>query len=221
MGASDAGGPDGNGAADYASATVLFDLDGVLVDSTASIRAGLTAWAVERGLDVDAVLEHHHGRTDVGLARLVAPHLDPVAEAERIEAHEAAEGDGVRPMASARALLAELDARGRPWAIVTSGSDRIARSRIATAGLPSPRVLVTADDVTEGKPHPEPYLLGAERMGVSPAACVVVEDSPSGARAGVAAGMPVLAVASTSDPAELAHATAVLDDLAAVARILL
>jgi len=206
---------------DYDGATVLFDLDGVLVDSTESIRAGLTAWADERGLDVAEVLEHSHGRTDHGLVRLVAPHLDPAAEAKRIEAHEAAAGDGVRAVPAALGLLTELDARGRPWAVVTSGGDRIARARIGTAGLPFPRVLVTADDVTEGKPHPEPYLLGAGRMGAVPGACVVVEDSPAGARAGIAAGMPVLAVASTTDPADLAHATTVVEDLAAVARLLL
>ncbi|PDP87865.1 HAD family hydrolase [Glycomyces fuscus] len=205
----------------YDEATVLFDLDGVLVDSTASIRAGLTAWAVERGLDVATVLEHHHGRTDAGLVRLVAPHLDPVAEAPRIEAHEAAAGDGVRAVPGARELLAALDAQGRPWAIVTSGSDRIARSRIGTAGLPLPRVLVTADQVAEGKPHPAPYLLGAERMGAAPGRCVVVEDSASGVRSGLDAGMPVVAVASTTDPGELAHATTVVEDLAAVAALLL
>jgi sugar-phosphatase len=205
----------------YDEATVLFDLDGVLVDSTASIRAGLTAWALERGLDVGMVLEHHHGRTDAGLVRLVAPHLDPVTEAPRIEAHEAAAGDGVRVAPGARELLAALDAHGRPWAIVTSGSDRIARSRIETAGLPLPRVLVTADQVAEGKPHPAPYLLGAERMGAAPGRCVVVEDSASGVRSGLDAGMPVVAVASTTDPGGLAHATTVVEDLAAVAALLL
>ncbi|WP_160050913.1 MULTISPECIES: HAD-IA family hydrolase [unclassified Nocardiopsis] len=206
---------------DYDGATVLFDLDGVLVDSSESVRAGLTAWARERGLDVDTVLADHHGRTDAGLVRLVAPHLDPVAEARRIEEHEAASGDGVRAVPGARELLAELDARGRPWAIVTSGGDRIAGARIATAGLPRPRVLVTADDVAEGKPHPEPYLLGAERMGTAPERCVVVEDSASGVRSGMAAGMPVVAVASTAAPADLAHATAVVDGLEAVAALLL
>ncbi|NKY96964.1 HAD-IA family hydrolase [Nocardiopsis alborubida] len=205
----------------YDEATVLFDLDGVLVDSTASIRAGLTAWAVERGLDVGAVLEDHHGRTDVDLVRLFAPHLDPLTEASRIEAHEAAAGDGVRVVPGARELLAGLDAHGRPWAIVTSGSDRIARSRIATAGLPLPRVLVTADQVVEGKPHPAPYLLGAERMGVAPGRCVVVEDSVSGVRSGLDAGMPVVAVASTTGPDDLDHATTVVADLEAVAALLL
>ncbi|WP_017571437.1 HAD-IA family hydrolase [Nocardiopsis halotolerans] len=205
----------------YDESIVLFDLDGVLVDSTESIRRGLTAWAVERGLDVDAVLAHHHGRTDAGLVGLVAPHLDPATEAPRIEAHEAAAGDGIRAMPRARELLTELDARGRAWAIVTSGGDRIANARIGTAGLPLPRVLVTADHVSEGKPHPAPYLLGAERMGVAPGRCVVVEDSASGVRSGLDAGMPVVAVASTTAPAELAHATTVVADLAAAATLLL
>ncbi|MFD6951477.1 HAD family hydrolase [Nocardiopsis sp. TSRI0078] len=205
----------------YDEMTVLFDLDGVLVDSAESIRSGLTAWAVERGLDVDAVLAHHHGRTDADLVRLLAPHLDPADEAPRIEAHEAAAGDGVRAVPGARELLAELDGRERPWAIVTSGGDRIAHSRIEAAGLPLPRVLVTADDVAEGKPHPGPYLLGAERMGAEPGRCVVVEDAASGVRAGLDAGMPVIAVASTTGPDDLAHASTVVEDLEAAAELLL
>ncbi|NYH51495.1 MULTISPECIES: HAD-IA family hydrolase [Nocardiopsis] len=206
---------------DHDGMTVLFDLDGVLVDSAESIRAGLTAWAVERGLDVDTVLAHHHGRTDTDLVRLLAPHLDPASEAPRIEEHEAAAGDGVRAMPGARELLAELDGRGRPWAIVTSGGDRIANSRIQAAGLPLPRVLVTADDVDEGKPHPGPYLLGAERMGAAPGRCVVVEDAASGVRAGLDAGMTVIAVASTTGSGDLAHATTVVGDLEAAAGLLL
>ncbi|WP_116244731.1 HAD family phosphatase [Nocardiopsis sp. FIRDI 009] len=206
---------------DYAEATVLFDLDGVLVDSGASIAAGLTAWARERGLDVGEVLRHHAGRTDLDLVRLVAPHLAPGAEAHRIQAHEVARAEDVDAMPHARELIAGLDARRRPWAIVTSGGDLIAHARLEAAGLPFPEVLVTADHVTEGKPHPAPYLLGAERMGTAPERCVVVEDSPSGVRAGRSAGMPVIAVASTHTPEELAEATVVAADLREVADLLL
>ena len=206
---------------DYDGATVLFDLDGVLVDSAESITAGLTAWAVERRLDVDTVLAHHHGRTDEGLVRLLAPHLDPEGEASRIAAHQAAAGDGVRAIPFAHELLNELHGRGRRWAIVTSGSKGIAHARITTTGLPLPRVLVTADDVSEGKPHPAPYLLGAERMRVPPEGCVVVEDSATGVRSGLDAGMPVVAVTSTAAPGDLAHATTVVEDLEAVAELLL
>ncbi|WP_304451472.1 HAD-IA family hydrolase [Nocardiopsis sp. YSL2] len=205
---------------DFERATVLFDLDGVLVDSGTAVREGLLAWARERDLDPARVLRHSHGRTNAGLVALVAPHLDPEAEDLVIEGHEAALGDTVQAMPGAHELLAALRDRGRPWAVVTSGSRRIATARIDTAGLPGPGVLVTADDVTEGKPHPEPYLLGAERMGVAPSACVVVEDSPGGARAGLAAGMPVVAVASTAVGEELAHATVVVEGLTDAARLL-
>ncbi|KOX22079.1 HAD-IA family hydrolase [Nocardiopsis sp. NRRL B-16309] len=206
--------------AEFGEATVLFDLDGVLVDSETAVREGLLAWARERDLDPARVLGHSHGRTNAGLVALVAPHLDPEAEDLVIEGHEAERGDTVRAMPGAHDLLAALRGRGRPWAVVTSGSRRIATARIAAAGLPLPGVLVTADDVTEGKPHPEPYLLGAERVGAAPSACVVVEDSPGGARAGLAAGMPVVAVASTTAREHLAHATTVVDDLSDVARLL-
>jgi sugar-phosphatase len=206
---------------DFDGATALFDLDGVLVDSSTAIREGLLAWARERGLDPAEVLRHSHGRTNAGLVALVAPHLDPKAEDLVIEEHEAAGGDTVRAMPGARELLAALDGARRPWAVVTSGSRRIATARLSGAGLPLPDVLVTADDVAEGKPHPEPYLLGAARMGAEPSACVVVEDSPGGVRSGADAGMPVVAVASTAAREELAHATAVVGGLADVNRLLL
>ncbi|MEV2277445.1 HAD-IA family hydrolase [Nocardiopsis sp. NPDC049922] len=204
----------------YGEATVLFDLDGVLVDSGASIVGGLTAWAEERGLDVDEVLRYHAGRTDLGLVRLVAPHLDPETEAHRIQAHEVARAEDVTAMPHARELLAALDGRGRAWGIVTSGGDLIAHARLEASRLPVPDVLVTADQVTEGKPDPAPYLLGAERMGVDPGRCVVVEDSPAGVRAGRAAGMPVVAVTATHTVEELAAATVVVADLRETAELL-
>ncbi|WP_017612343.1 HAD hydrolase-like protein, partial [Nocardiopsis salina] len=105
---------------EYGDAAVLFDMDGVLVDSGSSIREGLTAWSRERGLDPAAVLEHAHGRTDRDLVEVVAPHLDRAEEAERIEAHEAAHDATVRAMPGAVDLLTEMEARGRAWAVVTS-----------------------------------------------------------------------------------------------------
>lgn len=205
----------------YGEATVLFDMDGVLVDSGESIHLGLGAWAVERGLDPASVREYAHGRTDADLVRIVAPHLDPVGEAERVQAHEIAHGATVRAMPGARELLTELTARGRIWAVVTSAGSTLARARLSSLGLPMPKILVTADDVTDGKPDPGPYLLGAERTGTDPTHCVVVEDSPNGVRAGLAAGMSVIAVTTTTDAAELAHATTVVTNTVAVAPLLL
>lgn len=206
---------------EYSGATVLFDMDGVLVDSGSSIREGVTAWSRERGLDPATVLEHAHGRTDHDLVRIVAPHLDPAVEAERIQAQEIAHDTTVRAMPGAADLLAQMRSRGRSWAVVTSAGRALALSRLSTLGLSVPRALVTADDVKTGKPDPGPYLLGAERAGVEPSVCVVVEDSPNGVAAGLAAGMPVVAVATTSEPGELAHATAVVPDVPAAARLLL
>lgn len=205
----------------YGEATVLFDMDGVLVDSGESIVRGLTSWALERGLDVDTVLAHAHGRTDADLIRLVAPHLDPYEESERVEAHESGHNETVQAVPGALELLTQLHGRDRPWAVVTSAGRALARSRLKVTGLPLPHVLVGADDVPEGKPHPAPYLLGAEHMERAPEQCVVVEDSPNGVRAGLAAGIPVVAVATTTDPAQLTHATHVVDDVTAAARLLL
>lgn len=206
---------------EYGGATVLFDMDGVLVDSGSSIREGVTAWSKERGLDPATVLEHAHGRTDHDLVRIVAPHLDPVEEAERIQAQEIAHDATVRAMPGAADLLAQMKSQSRSWAVVTSAGRTLALSRLSTLGLPVPRVLVTADDVRTGKPDPGPYLLGAERVGADPSGCVVVEDSPNGTAAGLAAGMAVVAVATTVDPGELARATAVVADVSAAARLLL
>lgn len=205
----------------YGEATVLFDMDGVLVDSGESIARGLTAWALERGLDVDTVFAHAHGRTDADLVRLVAAHLDPHEESKRIEAHENEHNGTVRAVPGALDLLTGLHAQGRSWAVVTSAGRELARARLEATGMPLPQVLVGADDIDEGKPHPAPYLRGAERMGLAPERCVVVEDSPNGVRAGLAAGMPVVAVATTTDPAHLDHATHVVDDVPAAARLLL
>ncbi|WP_017608748.1 HAD-IA family hydrolase [Nocardiopsis xinjiangensis] len=206
---------------EYVGAAVLFDMDGVLVDSGSSIREGVTAWARERFLDPAHVLEHAHGRTDHDLARIVAPHLDPAEEAERIQAQEIAHGATVRAMPGAAGLLTEMETRGRSWAVVTSAGRTLALSRLSTLGLPAPRVLVTAEDVEAGKPDPGPYLLGAERVGADPSVCVVVEDSPNGVAAGAAAGMAVVAVATTTGPGELAQATAVVPDVSTAASLLL
>src|SRR5699024_6382541 len=102
---------------EYSGATVLFDMDGELVDSGSSIREGVTAWSRERGLDPATVLEHAHGRTDHDLVRIVAPHLDPAVEAERIQAQEIAHDTTVRAMPGAADLLAQMRSRGRSWAV--------------------------------------------------------------------------------------------------------
>ena len=175
------------------AAAVLFDLDGVLVDSAAAIERSWRRWSAENGLPARAVLAACHGRPSAETIAAVAGHLDAAAEAARLEQRQAADTAGLTRCRGAARLLAALPPEH--WAIVTSGSRPLAISRLRAARLPVPDVLVTADDVTEGKPAPEGYLRAAVRLGVPPGRCVVVEDSASGVRAGRAAGCRVIGVA--------------------------
>lgn len=176
---------------------ILFDLDGVLVDSSAVVRRHWRQWAEEHGIpfeDLEAVM---HGRRSVEIIRHVAPHLDAEAEARTREAKEGQDTDGLRVFKQAPALLRSLP-RER-WGVVTSGNHATATTRLGYGDYPEPSVLITADDVDNGKPAPDGYLLGAERLGVDPSACVVVEDAPAGIKAAQAAGMRVIAVATTHE----------------------
>ena len=193
---------------------VLFDLDGVLIDSTSCIVRHWTAWATRHGLDASAVLRVVHGLRTVETMRLVAPHLDAEAEAERYTAGELADTDGVVVMEGALQLLSTLPRES--WAVVTSGSAELATARMRRAGLPIPATLVTAGDVRRGKPAPDPYLLGATRLGVAPGQCVVVEDAPAGIEAARAAGMRVIGVAATHSREALYRSTVVVNRLSAL-----
>jgi len=190
---------------------VVFDLDGVLVDSAAVVERHWRTWAAGRGVPFERIAAIHHGRPTVDTVRLVAPQLDAASEARQIEAGEADDTDGLVIIDGASRLLSGLPAQR--WAIVTSGTRRTALARLAHAGLAVPDVLITADDVARGKPAPDPYLLAAERLGVAPSRCVVVEDAPAGVASARAAGALVIAVASTTSPAALSDAHVVLDRL--------
>jgi len=145
---------------------VLFDLDGVLVDSTRSVSRQWRRWAQERNLNPEKLLEIAHGRRTAEVVRLLLPQLDAEAEAGTIEEREAADTDGVRVMPGAHELIAAIPT-GR-CCVVTSGNRRLATSRLKLAGIAIPQVLVSADDVSEGKPHPEPYLKGAQLLTSPP-----------------------------------------------------
>jgi mannitol-1-/sugar-/sorbitol-6-phosphatase len=193
---------------------ILFDLDGVLADSNTVVERHLRIWAEGHGVPFERVLEVHHGRPTVETIAIVAPHLDAVEEALRIEQFGADDVAGIEPFPGAHRLLTTIP--GERWAIATSGTARIARNRIAHLGLPAPKVFVSADDVARGKPAPEPYLRAAEGLGYEPARCVVIEDAPAGIEAGKAAGATVIAIASTLPASSLAGADVVLarlDDL--------
>lgn len=193
---------------------IIFDLDGVLVDSNPIVERHWKRWAEHHRLPYDPIARTHHGRPTVEIIRQVAPHLDAEAEARAKETAEADDTDGLTAYDGAADLLAGLPT-GR-WGIATSGTRRTASFRLRYVGLIEPAILVTADDVARGKPAPDPYLLAAERLGVEPGDCMVVEDAPAGVAAARAAGARVIGVASTSAAAALADADAVADRLSAL-----
>lgn len=191
---------------------LLFDLDGVLVDSGECVRRVCTSWAIARGLDPDFVLRTGRGRRVQDTIRAVAPHLDLDEEVRTLVGLEAAATDGLYPVANAAALIASIPATA--WAIVTSGARDVATLRLRHVGLPIPRTLITADDVEHGKPHPEGYLAAAQALGFAAATCVVVEDAPPGIEAARSAGMRSIGIAGTYPAASLTGATVVLPSLA-------
>jgi len=174
---------------------ILFDLDGVLIDSTACIRRHWQAWAERHGLDIDEIMRHAHGIRTVETMRMVAPHLDLEKEAEAFAAHEVQDARGVLVISGAAELLAALPESS--WGIVTSGGLELVRTRLAKTGLPFPKVLVTSEDVTRGKPDPEPYQVGVKRLGLATDRCLVIEDAPAGVEAGKRAGLRVIGIAAT------------------------
>ena len=201
----------------FICSAILFDLDGVLLDSTRVVAAQYTRWALENGLDPDDVMRAAHGVRTVEVIRRVAPHLDAVAETKKIEDREAA-ADGIVPIPGALALLNSIP-RGR-WAVVTSGTRFLAVTRMQRFGIPVPEIVVTADDVTNGKPDPEPYKRGAELLHISPAECLVIEDAPAGIRSAHGAGMKVISLPSTYPVSELHEADAIVSGLGDITVIL-
>jgi sugar-phosphatase len=195
----------------FSCAAILFDLDGVLVDSTRAVDREWREWAGRKGVDGDAIMAIAHGVRTVDVIRRVAPHLDAAAEASAIENHEAGDQRGVSVMPGAVDLLKSIP-EGR-WGVVTSGSRLLATNRLRHCGVPVPEVVVTSDDVTHGKPHPEPYLKGAERLGARPAECLAIEDAPAGIESARAAGMKVLGITSTYAADALGQADSVVGKL--------
>jgi mannitol-1-/sugar-/sorbitol-6-phosphatase len=182
---------------------ILLDLDGVLVDSIGSIDAAAQHWAVQHSIDYESVRVHARARTDVEMISIVAPHLNPESESRRIRDIELEFASMVEAQPGSASFVSDLGLLTIPWAVVTSGQREVAMARLSSAGLPIPDVLVAASDTALGKPDPSPYLHAARLLGVTPSKCVVIEDTPTGAAAGLSAGMTVITVTNTHPKVEL------------------
>ena len=185
---------------------ILFDMDGVLLDSTPAVARVWHEWAIEHGFDPDEVVRAAHGRPSMSTIRDYLPGSDYEAENREVERRELADLEGIVPWPGAIDLLKSLPL-GR-WAIVTSCTRPLAEVRIRAGGLPRPKFFITSDDIENGKPAPDPYLKGAQMLGLHPADCIVVEDVPAGVRSGKAAGCRVIALCTTMLEAELRSAGA-------------
>lgn len=195
-------------------AAILFDLDGVLVDSAACVEKSWRDWSARHGLDPERVLAVAHGRRTTETIPFVAPHLNVADEVAALAAIESVTTAGVLAVPGARELVESLPPNA--WAIVTSGVRSVATLRIRHTGLPMPRVLVCADEIERGKPDPQGYLVAAERLGVQPAMCVVIEDTPPGLAAARAAAMRSIGIAGTYPPESLSMADYVVPRLDAL-----
>ncbi|MFD5282550.1 HAD family hydrolase [Streptomyces rubrogriseus] len=197
---------------------LLFDNDGTLVSSLESVRRCWTRWAVEYGITAEQFGQVElHGRPAAEIAADLLPTArvaEAVARIEQLEVEDVP-GGGVHLLPGTRAFLDALPADR--WAVVTSATRRLAEARLDAVGI-LPKTLVAADDITRGKPDPEPYLLGARALGVDPADCVVFEDAPAGLQAGRAAGMRTVALATTHRADEL-DADLVVTDLSALSAL--
>ncbi|MGL5922635.1 HAD family hydrolase [Chroococcidiopsis sp.] len=194
---------------------VLFDLDGVLVNSNVAVEGHWRRWAQQHGLDAEAILKISHGRPAIDTIREVAPHSIAEEEGRAFLQREAEDLAGVVEVEGVANLLNSLPER--QWAIVTSGTQAIATNRLRHVGLSVPKVMITTDDISRGKPDPEGYLKAASRLGVAPERCLVVEDAVAGVKAARAAGMIVVAVATTYQPADLIEADAIVPALVGMA----
>jgi sugar-phosphatase len=196
---------------------VLFDMDGVLVDSTPAVERVWTGWALEHGLVPDEVVRRAHGRPSLATIIELLPHGDHEAENRELERREIEDVADVIALPGVLQLLQNIPPQR--WAIVTSASRPLAKVRLRASGLPIPEHLVTSNDIQRGKPFPDPYLKGAEILGVAPRDCVVAEDAASGVRSGKAAGARVLGLLTTSTHAEILDAGAdwIAGDLSALA----
>jgi sugar-phosphatase len=188
------------------AAALLFDLDGVLINSTPAVARVWRRWATEHGFDPEEVVSRAHGRPSLTTVREYLPQANHELENREVERREIADLEGVIPLPGALELLSSLP-KNR-WTIVTSCTRALAEVRIKAAGLPLPAKWITSNDIANGKPNPEPFLKGAAVLGFPSSQCIVLEDVPAGVRAGKAAGAKVIAFTTTVQKAALLEAGA-------------
>ena len=174
----------------------LFDLDGTLVDSNGIVDRVMETWCQQNGVSYSEIKDSNHGSRSVDTVAAVAPHLDAVQAAADIEAEERGELADLREIEGARSFLSQVP-QGR-WGIATSSYLLTAKAKLRAASIPIPRVLVAADGVLEGKPHPEAYFKASMELGYRPEDCLVFEDSETGVRSALNAGCRVFVVGSSS-----------------------
>jgi mannitol-1-/sugar-/sorbitol-6-phosphatase len=193
---------------------ILFDMDGILISSLGSVERSWTKWAGMRGIDPESSLKTAHGRRAIETVAMLRPDLDSEAELKILEDLEIADNEDLRALPGVCELLRSLPADR--WTVVTSATEKLALARLADGGIPVPARLVTANQVTRGKPHPEPFLAGAALLGFRPEDCVVFEDSASGVIAGRAAGCTVIATTFSHPVESLEAAHYLVEDLTGV-----
>jgi mannitol-1-/sugar-/sorbitol-6-phosphatase len=185
---------------------MLFDLDGVLIDSTPAVTRVWHRWAVEHGFDPETVVHLAHGRPSRITIGELLPNADISRENREVERREIEDLEGVVLLPGAGQLLNSLPPER--WTIATSCTRALAEVRLRAAGLPIPKTMITSSDVKIGKPDPEPYLKAAAKLGFAASDCIVVEDAPAGVRSGKAAGARVIAFLSTMIRRDLENAGA-------------
>ena len=192
----------------------LFDLDGVLVDSRSVVERTWRLWGERHQIDPTPLLQIAHGRRARDTLRMVVPSLATDAEVEWLDATELADREELPGVPGAKELVSTLP-RDR-WAIVTSCGRDLARLRLGSAGIPMPDVMIVAEEVKRGKPAPDGYRLGAERLGYAPSECLVFEDAPAGVAAGKAAGARVIGLTTTHAAGDLPGVDATIADFSGI-----
>jgi mannitol-1-/sugar-/sorbitol-6-phosphatase len=198
----------------FSAKAILFDMDGVLMDSTPSVERVWRTWAAHHGFDPEHIASLAHGRRSIETIRSVAPELDAEKENVAVEQMEIDDKEGVTALPGAVELLTQLPPHR--FAVVTSATRPLALARLGYAGIPVPRHMITANDVVHGKPSPEPFLKGAALLGFAPAQCLVFEDSSAGIAAARSAEMQAIGLQTTYSADQLQAAYAIIGTLADV-----